>query len=109
MALVHDPYSVALDVTENNIPYDGDAVDVTPGDDDLELRSMGPNAANVGTEIVICNLSSTRSFTIAHDHANGTSGGKFYFSDGQNHVLAPFEQVWGVYRDSGRTGWWMQF
>lgn len=70
---------------------------------------MPPMGASLRTEIVIANLSDTHSFTLPHDHASGTEGGRFFAYDGADIVLAPFQQVWGVLRDdAGRAGWWMQ-
>ena len=109
MAVVHETHAVELSATTDSIQYDGDSIEVSPMDDGLELRSIAPSGAVVGTEIVIVNVSATRSFMLPHASANGSMGGRFFTPDGADIILAPFEQVWGVLREaSGREGWWLQ-
>lgn len=110
MAVVHQTHEIPLTATEDAHDYDGDDVQVTPSGPGFSLRSLPPMGAVLGTEIVIVNCSAADAFTLPHDHASGTVGGRFFFSDGVDHNLQPYEQVWGVLRDvAGRVGWWMQF
>lgn len=110
MALVHEIDAVEMSAHINSHAYNGDALEVTPTDVDLELRSWNPGSASAGTEGVVSNESDTISYVIPHMHSSGSASGKFFFPDGQPATIAPRVQLWGTLRDMGGVlVWRMQF
>lgn len=116
MGTRHTVDDVVMTDDLHNHPFNGSAIDLNPDGAGHNFTGIDPKGIALdGEEIVICNDSGTHSVNLIHNNGSfdpgSAVGNRFFFADNADKVLAPYQQVWGIYREDvpGRIGWWLQF